>query len=129
VLSAVQDDRVQCPVELAVAAAADPVPDGLAAGGGDGGDAGEAGKAGLGAQATAVRPGNEQLRGDDRADARLVEQRRREPTHVGEDLVLELLGLDRCGLDPTGEAAQDEPSRELVPASRLGAAQPAAALE
>jgi hypothetical protein len=54
VLAAVQDDRVESAVELAVAAAAEPVPGRLAAGGGDRRDAGEAGEGGLGAQPAVV---------------------------------------------------------------------------
>ena len=101
-------------VELAVAAAAEAVPGGLAAGGGDGCDAGEAGEAGFGAEPAAVRPGDDQLGGDDRADAGLVEQRRCECAHVGEDLAFELVGFDGCCLDAAGEAAKHEPCRELV---------------
>ena len=54
VLAAVQDDRVQGAVELAVAAAAEAVPVRLAAGGGDGCDAGEAGEGGFGAEPAVV---------------------------------------------------------------------------
>jgi hypothetical protein len=54
VLAAVEHDRVQGAVELAIAAAAEPVPGGLAAGGGDRGDAGEACEAGFGAQSASV---------------------------------------------------------------------------
>jgi hypothetical protein len=50
VLAAVQHDRVQRPVELTIAAAAEPVSSSLPARGGDGCDAGEAGAAGFGAQ-------------------------------------------------------------------------------
>jgi hypothetical protein len=59
VLAAVEDDRVQGAVELAVAAAAEAVPLGLAAAGGDGCDAGEAGEAGFGAEAAGVGPGDD----------------------------------------------------------------------
>ena len=54
VLASVEGDRVGGAVELAVAAAAEPVSGRLAAGGGDGCDAGEAGEAGLGAQPAVV---------------------------------------------------------------------------
>jgi hypothetical protein len=54
VLGAVEDDGVECAVELAVAAAAEPVPSGLAATGRDRGDAGEAGEAGLRADPAGV---------------------------------------------------------------------------
>ena len=54
VLAAVQDDGVQRSVELAVAAAAEPMADRLAAGGGQGCDARESGEGSLGADATAM---------------------------------------------------------------------------
>ena len=73
-------------VELAVAAAAEPVPDRLAAGGGDRCDAGEPCEGGFGADAAVVRPADDQLGGDDRADAGLVEQPGCERPDVGEDL-------------------------------------------
>jgi hypothetical protein len=53
-LAAVEDDGVECAVELAVAAAAESVSDRLAARGGQGRDAGEAGEGGLGADAISV---------------------------------------------------------------------------
>ena len=53
-MAAVQDDGVQRTVELAVAAAAEPVPDRLPAGGGERCDAGEACEGGLGADAIAI---------------------------------------------------------------------------
>jgi hypothetical protein len=54
VLASVEDDRVQGAVELAVAAAAEAVSAGLAAGSGDRCDAGEAGEARFGAESAAV---------------------------------------------------------------------------
>ena len=48
---------------------------------------------------------------------------------MGEDLALELGGLNRCGLDAAGEAAQDKPGRELVGSCRVGVAEAAAAVE
>ena len=56
VLAAVEDDGVQSAVELAVAAAAEPVADGLTAGGWDACDAGEAAKA----ASERTRPGCDQ---------------------------------------------------------------------
>ncbi len=53
-LAAVEDDGVEGAVELAIAAAAEPVPGRLAARGGERGDAGEAGETGFGAKAAAV---------------------------------------------------------------------------
>ena len=76
-----------------------------------------------------MRPGDDQLRGHDRTDAALVEQRRRECPYVAEQLALELGGLDGCGLDPAGEAAQHEPCRDLVGAHRARAAEAATTLE
>ena len=71
VLASVQDDCVEGSVELAVAAAAEPVPCCLAARGWEWCDAGEPGEAGLGVDAVVVGPGDDQLGGDDRADAGL----------------------------------------------------------
>ena len=53
-MAAVQDDGVQRTVELAVAAAAEPVPDRLTTGGGKRCDAGEASERGFGAEAIAM---------------------------------------------------------------------------
>jgi hypothetical protein len=88
----------------------------------------ESGKGGFGAQPTAVRPGDEQLGGNDGTNAGLVEQRRCECPDVHDDLVFELLGFECRGLDPAGETAQHETSGELV-GGRVRAAQAAAALE
>ena len=57
---------------------------------------------------------DDQLCGDDRADARLVEQLWCECPYVGEDLAFELGGFAGCCLDSAGEVAQHEPGRELV---------------
>ena len=75
---------------------------------------GEPREGGFGADPAWMRPGDEHLRGDDRADARLVEQLGCEHANVGEDLGFELAGLHCCRLDAPGEAAQHEPGRELV---------------
>lgn len=61
-------------VELAIAAAGEAVTDGLSGGGWDRCAAGQGGEGGLGAEATRVRPGGEDLRGADHADTRLGEQ-------------------------------------------------------
>ena len=55
------------------AAAAESMPDRLAAGGGDRCDAGESCEGGFGADAAWVRPRDEHVCGDDRADAGLLE--------------------------------------------------------
>jgi hypothetical protein len=114
VLAAVEDDCVQGAVQLPVAAAAEPLPPRLTARGGDRGDAGEPCEGGLGADSASVRPADDQLAGDDRADARLVEQLWRERADVREDLALELGRFARGRFYPPGKAAQDEPRRELV---------------
>ena len=114
VLATMQDDGVERAVQLSVAATAEPMPGRLAAGGGDRRDAGEAGEGGFGADASPMRPGDDRLRGDDRADAGFVEQLWREGAHVYEDLAFELVGLGGRRLNPSCEAAQDEPCRELV---------------
>jgi hypothetical protein len=61
-----------------------------------------------------VRPGDDQLRRDDRADARLVEQDGCQCAHVGEDLAFELVGLGRRRFDPSCQRAQDDSHGELV---------------
>ena len=70
-----EHDAVEGGVGLAVAAAVEPVPVGLAGGGGDRGDAAEHGERGLGAQPVGVVPGgDQQLAGDVGADAVQGEQ-------------------------------------------------------
>jgi len=83
-------DRVEGAVELTVAAAVEPVADGLAGGGGDGCGAGEGGEGGFGAEAAGMLPGAEELRGGDRADAGLGEERGRERADELVQLRLEL---------------------------------------
>src|SRR5215211_284404 len=106
VLAPRDDDRVQRAVELPVAAGVEPVAKDEAGGGGDRSGAGEAGKGGVAAEAAAVRPREQHLRGGDRADARLVEQRRREPRYQCLDLALELALLGRERLHAASERAQ-----------------------
>ena len=81
---------------------------------GDQRDAGEAGEGGLGADAASVRPGDDQLGGDDWSHARLVEQCWRERVHVSEDLAFELVSFGGRRPDAAGEAAEREPGRKLV---------------
>src|SRR5215216_6344525 len=59
VLAAADDDRVQRAVELPVAAGVEPMAVDATGGGGDRGGAGEAGEGRLGAEAAAVRPGDQ----------------------------------------------------------------------
>jgi len=129
VLAAVEHDRVERTVELAITAAAESVSVRLSAGGGDRCDAGEAGEGGFGADASSMRPGDDQLRADDRPDTGLVEQLWCEPADVGEDLPLQVGGFERGRFDSAGEAAQHEPCRELIGACRACASKAAAALE
>jgi hypothetical protein len=109
-LAAMKDDGVQSAVELTVAAAAEAVPDRLAARGRQRGDAGEASEGGLGADAIAVRPADDQLGGDDRADTGLVEQFGYECANVADDLALEFVRFFGRGFDASSERAK----RELV---------------
>ena len=74
-------------------------------------------------------PGDDQLGGDDRADAGLVEELGDERSDVAEDLALERLGLGGGGLDAAGERAQDEDRCELGGRAGAGAAEAAAAFE
>jgi hypothetical protein len=119
VLAAVEDHRVQGAVELAVATAAEAVPDRLTARGGQRGDAGETGKAGFRADAVVVGPGDDQLCGDDWSDAGFVEQVGHERTYVLNDLALEHARFGWRGLDPSRERAQDGDTRELVRGPRV----------
>ena len=94
-------DGVQGPVEVAVAAAVESVSGPLPAAGFQRGGAGQGGEGGLAADPAAVGPADEQLRGDDGADAGLGEQGR--PGRVlfeqGEQFRVELVG---SGLTGTG---------------------------
>ena len=76
-----------------------------------------------------MRPADEQLGGDDRADAGLIEQLRCERLYVDEQFPLELSRFGGRGFDPAGEAAQHEPGRELVGAGGACLAQSPAAVE
>jgi hypothetical protein len=58
------------------------------------------------------------LRGDDRADARFVQQLGHERADVAEDLALEQRGLFCRGLDSLRQGAQDQHDRELVGCAR-----------
>ena len=101
-------DGVQGAVQRSVAAAVEAVPRALAAAGLDRGDAGQGGERGFVADASVVRPADQQLRGDDWADARLGEQRR--PGRVLldqlEQLGVELGELGRQESDPCGDGLQ-----------------------
>jgi hypothetical protein len=69
------------------------------------------------------------LCGDDRADARLVEQRGCERAHVAEEVAFELGSFECCCFDAAREAAQHELGCELVDACCAAAAQAATAVE
>lgn len=113
VCAAAQDDRVEGAVELPVAAAAEAVADGLSARGRQWGNAGEACEGGVGVDTAMVRLGDEQLRGDDHADARLVEQRGCEDADVLGELAFEIACFPRRCLRATGEQAKRKPCRRL----------------
>src|SRR5207237_179506 len=83
----------------------------------------------LGPEPATMRPGDDQLRGDDRADAWLVQQRGRECAYMGEDFTFQLGRFAACCSDSASEASQDEPCRELVGSRRARAAKAATALE
>src|SRR6201996_306136 len=101
------DDGVQGPVELAVPAAAEPVPDGPPGGGGDGGDAGELGEGGLGADPAPVGEGQQDLGGGQVAQAGLGgDQARGQVLHDLRDLGFDLAGLPGQVLDPLPEPGQ-----------------------
>ena len=61
-----------------------------------------------------VRLGDDQLGGDDRSDAGLGEQPRRQHADVAQDLALELGGLERRRFGSSRQAAEDEPAGRLV---------------
>ena len=65
-----QQDGVQGAVELAVAAAVEPVAGHLPGGGGDGVGAGQGGKGCLGAEPAGMRPADQHLGGAERSHAR-----------------------------------------------------------
>src|SRR5437763_7130290 len=90
VLPAADDDRVQCAVELTIAAGIEPVANALTGARGDGRGAAEAREGRLAAAAAVVRPGKQRLGGRDWADAALGEQERREFGDTCLDLTFEL---------------------------------------
>jgi hypothetical protein len=73
-----QEDVVQGPVEVTVAAAVEPVTDDTAAAGRDRAGAGERGVCGIVAAAARVGPGHDRLGGADRAHAAFGQQLRRQ---------------------------------------------------
>ena len=127
VLAAVEDDGVEGPVELAVAAAAEAVAVGESARGGERCDAGEPCEGCFRADAVFVRPAHDQLRGDDRSDACLVEEFGGERADVGEDLAFEERCLVGGRLDALGERAEREDGGEVVGGASARAAEATAA--
>ena len=108
-------DGVQCPVEVAVAAAVEAVACCLPGGGFEGRDPAEAGERGLVAASPVVGPGDVDLGGGDGADAGLVEQSDAEQLveQLGgggaderADRRFELVGLLGECLDPPGDRPQ-----------------------
>ena len=69
------DGHVEGPVQAAITASIDAVPNGVARGGGDRIGAGEAGERGLRSDASQVGPGGQCDGGGDRPDAGLVKER------------------------------------------------------
>jgi hypothetical protein len=114
VLETCEDDRVQGAVELAFTAAVEAIAHGLAGGRGDWCGAAEHRERAIVAEPAGVRPGAEQLRGADRADADLVQQ----PRHVGLDELLELgfevVGFGLEGKDPSGGVTQRDHGRPVL---------------
>ena len=99
-------DGVQCPVEVAVAAAVEAVACCLPGGGFEGRDPAEAGERGLVAASPVVGPGDVDLGGGDGADAGLVEQLGGGGADERADRRLELVGLLGECLDPPGDRPQ-----------------------
>ena len=103
-------DGVQGAVEAAVAAAVEAVAGALTAAGFQRGDAGEGGEGGFVADASAVGPADQQLRGDDGADTGFGEQGRSGGVLLDrvEQLGVELGGLVGQEPDPGGDGPQGE---------------------
>ena len=96
---------MQGAVEVAVAAAVEPVTDDAAAAGGDRAGAGERGVCGIVAAAARVGPGQDRLGGADRAHAEFGQQLRRQ---VGDQVGEVAFVIGEFSVDPAdgeGEAA------------------------
>ena len=99
---------MQRPIESAVTAAVEAVADRLPGGGGDRGAAGESCEGRFRADPAGVRPGKDELRGRERADAGLLEQLGRELPREPLDLACELALLGGQLQHPSGNRAQRE---------------------
>ena len=101
VVDALERDHVQRPVELAVAAAVEPVALLLAAGRVDWGGAGERGEGGFACHPPRVAAGDQQLRRTHGADAALVEQFGCQIGDQACELLIDILDLAvRCWIRP-----------------------------
>ena len=98
------DDGVQGSVEATVTEAVEAMTGDAARGRRYGADTGESGERGLGSAAAVMRPGDDEVRGTDRADARFGQQSRHQTGNelvelavVGPDLLVQLANLLRQG--------------------------------
>src|SRR6202521_4055554 len=96
VAAASEDDDVESRVELAVAAAIEPMTDGLSGGSGDRSDPGQGGKGGLIGQASGMRPSDQDLSCTEGADAGLGAQ-------AGCELLNQTLDLALVSIGPGGQ--------------------------
>ncbi|AMM22586.1 hypothetical protein AX769_20790 (plasmid) [Frondihabitans sp. PAMC 28766] len=97
-------DNIHRPVQLTVAAAAETVPDDVAAGGLEWGDAGETGEGGFGSDAPSMRIGREDDGPGDRPDAFDVQKPGREFLDVMGQSSMILIELPCCGENTGGES-------------------------
>src|SRR6266508_6913415 len=104
--SAGDEDHVQGAVELAIAAAVEAVADRLSRRSGDRCAASEASEGGLASDPAGVGPGDDELRGRERSDARLIEQLRRQRSGELLDLAREFALFGGQVLDAARDRAQ-----------------------
>jgi hypothetical protein len=109
-----EHDRVQRPVQAAVAAAIEPVADSLAGAGRKRSRTGQAGTARLAARPPAVGPGTEERRRRHGADAAAVEQLRPQSLDAGRQLGFECGRLGTQLAYPAGERAQRQGRGEAL---------------
>ena len=119
-------DRVQGAVEVSVAGTAESVSGALAAAGLERGDAGQGGECGFVADPAAVGPADQELGGDDGADAGFGEQRRSGRVLRDEDqqLGVELGGLGDQEPDTGGDRAQRRDRDSVLDGGAGGAGEP-----
>src|SRR5439155_5541417 len=107
VADAGERDHVQCPVQLSVAAAVEPVPLLFPGRGLHRAGAGEGGEGRLARHPLRVAAGDEQLRGADGSDAGLAEQSRGKLGNRRGEGAPELADLLGAALDSTAKSAED----------------------